>query len=189
ATAEAIAWMKSLPLFLELEGFRFVHACWDEDVISQLQRTTLDGRLSGDQFLEAAKKGAPLYDLVETTTKGPETELPAGYGFRDKGGQLRREIRLQWWNDDARTWRDAAISVPDPAELPEGDLPADVTRSIYSKDADPVFFGHYWLSGEPEQQSPNALCLDYSAGKDGPLVAYRVSEPGEQIDLGKLMID
>ncbi|MDU8912470.1 metallophosphoesterase, partial [Aestuariicoccus sp. MJ-SS9] len=25
ATAEAIAWMKSLPLFLELEGFRFVH--------------------------------------------------------------------------------------------------------------------------------------------------------------------
>jgi len=50
STAEVITWMKSLPLFLEMDGFRFVHACWDEDVISKLRDVTVDGRLSDDQF-------------------------------------------------------------------------------------------------------------------------------------------
>ena len=37
----------------------------------------------------------------------------------------------------------------------------------------PVFIGHYWMSGKPELQSPKVACVDYSAAKDGPLVAYR----------------
>jgi hypothetical protein len=39
--------------------------------------------------------------------------------------------------------------------------------------AKPVFFGHYWMTGQPSPQSPTAVCVDYSAGKGGPLVAYR----------------
>ncbi|MBS8225751.1 metallophosphoesterase [Vannielia litorea] len=188
ATADVIAWMKSLPLFLEMDGFRFVHACWDEEVISQLREATVDGRLSDAQLIEAGKKGEPLHGFVETTTKGPETELPEGYSFRDKGNHERTEVRLKWWNGDAKTWRDIAISVPDLTQLPAEALPSRVSRSVYSKDADPVFFGHYWLTGEPEQQSQNALCLDYSAGKDGPLVAYCIAAPGEAIDLKNLVI-
>ncbi|MGG7643915.1 metallophosphoesterase [Rhodovulum sp. YNF3179] len=188
-TSEAINWMKSLPLFLESYGFRFVHACWDEDVVSRLAKVTINGRLSDDQFIEAGKIGEALHGLVETTTKGPESELPEGYSFVDEGGNLRREVRLQWWNGDARTWRDMALSVPDPTELPNLDLPAHIRPSVYAEDAHPVFFGHYWLSGEPEQQSRNALCLDYSAGKDGPLVAYRTSELGERIDLANIVVD
>jgi hypothetical protein len=42
----------------------------------------------------------------------------------------------------------------------------------------PVFIGHYWMSGRPELQSPKVACVDYSAAKDGPLVAYRWN--GEQ---------
>jgi hypothetical protein len=42
------------------------------------------------------------------------------------------------------------------------------------RDAKPVFFGHYWLPGPPELELPNALCLDFSAGKDGPLAARDV---------------
>ena len=40
-------------------------------------------------------------------------------------------------------------------------------------DGAPVFIGHYWMTGEPELQSPKVACLDWSAAKDGPLVAYR----------------
>ena len=40
-------------------------------------------------------------------------------------------------------------------------------------DGPPVFIGHYWMSGKPELQSPKVACVDYSAAKDGPLVAYR----------------
>ena len=37
----------------------------------------------------------------------------------------------------------------------------------------PVAFGHYWLKGSPTRQSELAACVDYSAGKGDPLVAYR----------------
>jgi hypothetical protein len=33
--------------------------------------------------------------------------------------------------------------------------------------------GHYWMQGEPVLQSSKIACVDYSAGKGGPLVAYR----------------
>jgi len=36
-----------------------------------------------------------------------------------------------------------------------------------------VFFGHYWMTGQPVQQSSTAACVDYSAAKEGPLAAYR----------------
>lgn len=39
--------------------------------------------------------------------------------------------------------------------------------------AKPVFFGHYWMTGSPRPQSSTAACVDYSAGKGGPLMAYR----------------
>ncbi len=38
--------------------------------------------------------------------------------------------------------------------------------------AKPVFFGHYWLTGNLSLQSGRCACVDYSAGKGGPLVAY-----------------
>jgi hypothetical protein len=61
------------------------------------------------------------------------------------------------------------MSVPDPGELPVTAPPAEVQKAIYPENAKPVFFGHYWLTGAPVLQAPNALCLDYSAGMDGPL--------------------
>ena len=47
-------------------------------------------------------------------------------------------------------------------------------RFSYS-DRKPVFFGQYWLSGEPRVECSVAVCLDYSIAKDGALVAYRWS--------------
>jgi hypothetical protein len=37
----------------------------------------------------------------------------------------------------------------------------------------PVVFGHYWFTGPPKVISPQFACVDYSAARDGPLVAYR----------------
>jgi hypothetical protein len=45
-------------------------------------------------------------------------------------------------------------------------------RSPYDN-AKPVFFGHYWMTGQPVLQSGSAACVDYSAAKEGPLVAYQ----------------
>jgi hypothetical protein len=37
----------------------------------------------------------------------------------------------------------------------------------------PVFVGHYWMTGAPALQTAKVACVDWSAAKDGPLVAYR----------------
>ena len=51
-------------------------------------------------------------------------------------------------------------------------------HSAYQSDAPPVFFGHYWNRGEPSPEAPNAVCLDYSAGRGEHLVAYRWNGDG-----------
>lgn len=173
-THEALAWMRSLPLFLEAEGFRAVHACWVDPTIDRVRALTKDGVLSVEQLIHAADPADELFHLAEEITKGPEHKLPDGFAFRDKDGTHRDHVRLQWWNAGARTWRDIAISVPDPDDLPDAPLPGSLMAQTYPVHERPVFFGHYWLSGDPVLQAPNALCLEYSAGKDGPLVTYEL---------------
>ena len=185
-TLEYITWMRSLPLFLELDGFRVVHACWDEDVIADLGKLAKDGCLTEEQFLEAADKNKKLFELVETTTKGPEAKLPKDYFITDKGGHRREEVRLQWWNNSASTWRDIAISVPNPAELPEGPFPPGILQNVYLPEAKPVFFGHYQLPGKPVLQGNNTLCLDYSAEEDGSLITYSIEAGAKSLEIDKL---
>jgi hypothetical protein len=82
---------------------------------------------------------------------------------------------VNWWHPDPRSWRDLAMSIQSDTPLPEGPLPEEIASLSY-QDGKPVFFGHYWLPGEPKLQATNALRLDFSAGKDGPLVAYRMEQ-------------
>lgn len=179
-TAEVLSWMRGLPLFLETDDFRAVHACWVDRTIDRLRAHTADGVLSEAQLIAAADPANALFHIAENIMKGPERPLPEGFSFRDKDGTRRDHVRVQWWNARARTWRDIAISVPDLNDLPDAALPGTLLAQAYPAHERPVFFGHYWLSGDPVLQAPNALCLDYSAGKDGPLVTYEL-HPGERI--------
>lgn len=179
-TREALSWMRSLPLFLETEGFRAVHACWIDSSINRLRAIAANGVLSEEQLIRAADPADEFFHLAEEITKGPEHRLPDGFAFRDKDGTQRDHVRLQWWNAGAGTWRDIAISVPVPDDLPDAPLPRTLMAQTYPANERPVFFGHYWLSGDPVLQGPNALCLDYSAGRDGPLVSYEL-HPGETL--------
>lgn len=56
--------------------------------------------------------------------------------------------------------------------MPDIPLPADPRLAPYEGPL-PVLFGHYWFSGKPETMAGKFACVDYSAGRDGPLVAYR----------------
>ncbi len=126
-----------------------------------------------EDFLhEAYVEQSPEWKAMEGLTKGLEIRLPAGHSFVDHGGVERREVRTKWWHEAPRSYRDVAIVgdgqdhlVPD-HPLPEGYAGAPV-------DGSPVFIGHYWMTCTPRLQSPKVACVDYSAAKDGPLVAYR----------------
>jgi hypothetical protein len=177
-TCEVMAWLQTVPLLIETDRFRAVHAAWAEPTVAALRGHLPDLRLDEAALLRSADKADPLYRLVEEVAKGPETSLPEGVSFLDKDGTERTEVRLRWWRGGAFSWREVAMSVPDPDVLPYGPLPDHVRSHTYPQTARPVFFGHYWLTGAPQLQAPNALCLDYSAGKGGPLVTYAY-EPGE----------
>ena len=187
-TSEAISWMQSLPLFMEFEALRVVHACWNDAVIDELVKVTKGGRLTDEQFLSVADQSSDLFSVVETVTKGPEVKLPEGYIIYDKEGNARSEVRVQWWKGSASTWKEIAISVPNPDQLPDGNLPVSVKQTVYPKKSKPVFFGHYWLSGQPVLQAQNALCLDYSAGRDGPLVSYQFDPTSTLLSLDNLTV-
>ncbi len=187
ATRDTIAWMRSLPLVLETDHIRAVHACWDAKTIADLRAVAPDGVLSEPQLAQASRKTDPLHVVAEVTTKGPEADLPCGSSFKDKDGNERSEVRIQWWKSGTNSWAELAMSVLDPGELPVTKPPAKVQDITYPAEAKPVFFGHYWLTGAPELQAHNALCLDYSAGTDGPLVAYRLEDPTAPLSLARIV--
>ena len=187
-TSEVLDWMHQLPLFLESEAFRAVHAAWIQSDIDRLRTHSQSGVLNEEQLIRAARKTDEIHSLVETLVKGPEQRLPAGYEFTDKGGHVRRDIRVKWWNTEAESWRDVAMSVPDIEELPDFPLPASFARYGYPSEERPVFFGHYWMSGAPQPQSRNALCLDYSAGTIGPLVTYTFPKGSRDVTVSNIQV-
>ena len=174
---ELIEWFRSLPLWLELDGLRVVHACWDGELMTYLAKRfpSLNRYLDDDLLVPASRKGTMEFRAVETLLKGKEIKLPRGHRFHDKDGNPRHEIRVKWWDAEADTFRRAFMG-PDSAlsHIPED--PIDVEHLIrYSSSEPPVFLGHYWLEGEPRLLAPNVACLDYSvaAKKGGRLVTYR----------------
>jgi len=187
------AWFMSLPLILELEGLRVVHACWHQPSVDRV-RALLGGATFRDEadLIEAHADGdgggpRSLARCVETLLKGPELSLEK-YGmpkFVDKGNIARNEARVKWWRSGARTLADLAVFQKD-AETDSG-LPYPDCSSIVADDEDctysyngeiPVIYGHYWREGEPEHLedwTPTTACVDFSVGKGGTLVAYRWS--------------
>ena len=177
---EHIEWFRTLPLYLDLEGLRVVHACWHEPSLEVLDEA-LDraGRVQPGAWASLARKGTPNYEAAETVIKGLEIPLPSGAVFYDKDDNLRRDIRTRWWLQGQLTYRNLAM-VPEKAieAIPHDPVPEDVLPG-YEGDK-PLFVGHYWLTGDPTPLSPHIACLDYSiagghteSGVPGKLVGYR----------------
>jgi hypothetical protein len=170
---EITDWFKTLPLWLDLGGIRVVHACWHQASMDQLRPLVgQNSTMTDELILLGSRKSHWAYQAVETICKGPEVELPDRFSFRDKEGKVRTEVRVRWWQEDLSTYRKAAIGPPGEMKLiPDLPMPAEWVGHPYS--GVPVLFGHYWFTGTPEVISPRFACLDYSAARDGPLVAYR----------------
>lgn len=133
-------WFKAIPLWLDLDSIRVVHACWHQ-----------------------------LYTAVEILLKGPEISLPP-YGtskFKDTDGTARAKARIRWWDRDATTLREIAEIPPhakneDDQPCPSlGDIEVDekALSYIYTNEV-PVFFGHSWHRDKPQ---PKRDWTDYCA--------------------------
>lgn len=157
---ELLAVLASLPLALEREDVRVVHAAWDDASITALHAST--GAATALHEHEARITSALVPDLdeidrnlaiqnlnpVRVLTSGPEGRAAAPYFA---GGKMRGESRERWWN----TYTASPV----------------------------VVFGHYWRIPALELQKDdglfagtqlhamlgrnNAICIDYSVGSRG----------------------
>lgn len=185
---ETIEWFKTLPLWLDLDGLRVVHACWDKAYIKRIaEEYGSEARLTDELLHHSSVHGAWQYKAIETLLKGKEIELPDGASFFDKDGNRRHEIRVRWWGRGA-TYKDVYMG-PESAltHIPDDPILGDHLVE-YGHEEKPVFLGHYWMEGKPTPLADNIACLDYSVAKlGGKLVAYRW-DGEQQIDPAKYVI-
>ncbi|WP_172118308.1 metallophosphoesterase [Halomonas hibernica] len=173
---DTLAWFKTLPLFLEIDGIRVVHACWDDRLIEQLKQRLPDGRMDTRFLIESTDPGTQAYRIIDRLTRGANIPLPGGIAIHSGDGYTRQSFRAHFWAANPTRWGDVVFQ---PDHLP-GDLETRLLTenerqrlSYYGPEQPPLFIGHYWCEGIPALPAPNIACLDYSAVKYGRLVAYR----------------
>lgn len=172
--ADVIGWFKTLPLWLELDGLRLVHACWDKSWMQRIKQNYEGNTLTDVLLNKSCDKDSWEYDAIETLLKGKEIPLVSGSSFMDKDGNERNHIRIRWWDKTATNYKKAFMG-PESAVTHIPDDEIDVEHLVeYSHSEPPVFLGHYWLEGKPQVLAENISCVDYSVAKaNGKLTAYR----------------
>lgn len=182
-----LEWFRYIPLFLETEGFRVVHACWDQASVDFLRSTNMrdkNGRLTDKFLVEGVLKGTEVFEVVEILLKGKEILLPEDHpGLYDKDNNLRKKVRLKWWltgkhRENVNTYDQVTrIDEKELAKLSGIEIPGDILKDILQEhdleESIPIFIGHYWFTGTPRSLTKNIACLDYSVAREGHLVSYR----------------
>jgi len=171
-------WFKTLPLYIESEAFRVVHASWDRRLIQRLRDEYHTDKITYDLLIESVQPGSFGFRLMEHLTRGSHIRLPEGIEIHGGDGFTRRTFRTHFWAENPQTYGDV-IFQPDnlPGSLEDRELSEQEKSDLlhYSRDERPLFIGHYWCEGVPALVTPNIACLDYSAVKYGKLACYRYS--------------
>lgn len=169
----AIEWFKTLPVVLELDGLRVVHAAWQTADVALIQNSLEANGMFTAEFLLRSEADPALQNAIENVLKGPEIKLPVGQFIFDKANHQRDTMRIKWYESGTgRTYRQHHLGSD---EVPDVSISSHelTTFEPYASDAVPVFMGHYWLRGTPVPLAANVVCTDYSVAKGGKLVAYR----------------
>ena len=177
---EYLQWFKTLPLFIETNGIRVIHASWDFDAIKYIKHTLPNHTLNNNFLLKSKIEGTIEHNAVEHLLKGKEISLPENKFYIDKDGHQRNKIRIKWWiKIHEYTYKELIVNRPQ--NIPDMKIPNEELQNHipYLQNNMPVFFGHYWSTGTPKLQKNNVCCVDYSIAKNEKLVAYRWN--GEQI--------
>ncbi|WP_029652221.1 metallophosphoesterase [Marinobacter daepoensis] len=179
---EFLEWFYTIPLFIEEENFRVVHACWDQTLISQF-RENHGGACIDEDFLHASAAIESFAgQVMDTLLRGTDLRLPDGMSITGRDGYVRQFFRTKFWADQPDTYADVVFQPdPLPTEVAGMGLTDDERKQLitYPLEAPPVFVGHYWMDGAPAPLKHNVACIDYSAVKYGKLVAYRFD--GEKV--------
>lgn len=172
-------WFMELPLYLESERFRVVHACWDKYLMAQFRPQLNDGRLTPELLRQSAFEDSFEGMALNRILRGTDMPLPNGLTLTSEEGFVRTVFRTKFWEEHPKTYGDVVFQ---PDGLPEhaARVPLEEHQRrrlfLYGAEEPILFVGHYWCSGRPGPLKPNLACLDYSAVRGGKLVAYRLDQ-------------
>lgn len=174
-----LKWFHEIPLFIEKEKFRVVHACWDSKAISRFKEISSNHCISEDLLHASTESDSFSGAVIDKLTRGTALELPNGETILGKDGLARHMFRTKFWSDKPQTYNDVVFQPdPLPSDMAHRPLSAIEKQKLlhYPSSELPVFVGHYWMSSTPSPITDNIACLDYSAVKYGKLVAYRMDD-------------
>ncbi len=170
-------WFKTLPLFLELDGIRVVHACWMDNNIEVIRSLSETGKIKNKVFKEIYKKqNSKLGKNIWQTTKGLILALPKDLRVKNNKGINVQRFRVKWWESAAgKTFQE--ISFDNSGLLPKYTVPSQIIPEYvpYPDDAPLVFIGHYCKPNGPYILKPNVCCVDSCVAGSKVLTAYRWS--------------
>ena len=172
-----LGWFHELPLLLDGERFRVVHACWDNQLIAQLRGQFHDARIDRAFVQASASHGSFAHQVFDRLLRGLNMRLPDGLAMTGDDGLTRSFFRSKFWEESPQTYGDIVFQ-PDalPEQVAGQPLSASEKANLlhYPLEEPLLFVGHYWRRGEPAPLRPNLACLDYSAVNQGKLTAYRL---------------
>jgi len=181
---DSMEWFRTLPLWLDLDGLRVVHACWDADCIASLTGK-VPGRIDDAFLAEACLAEGVFHWPVQITLKGKEVTLPGKAKYFDKRGKEREEMRVRWYESAGTHTYDsyALASEKIGCNQPLEEAVIQEARP-YPPNDKPVFVGHYGLEGDRVSGllAKNVACVDWVPPGDG-LCGYRwEGEPELRLD-------
>lgn len=168
-------WLRTLPLFLEFDGLRIIHAYWSDANIEVIKEQLPAGKIPRQVFrnLVLEPKSA-LSQAILQSTRGIYMILPPDLKIYDHRNRFHRFFRVKWWQSPkGLTFSD--WSFESKFHLPHYTIPPEIYPEfeIYPDDAPPVFFGHYCRGKGPHVITPNICCVDACVTSRQTLAAYR----------------
>src|SRR5690606_27320063 len=101
-----VNWFYELPLFIDAERFRVVHACWDSSLIGPLLGLHGNGCIDKHLVQASAVPGSFAGAVFDRLLRGSDMRLPHGMTFTGGDGLTRAFFRTKFWEDDPQTYGD-----------------------------------------------------------------------------------
>ena len=166
-----LPWLRTLPLFLDFETLRMVHAAWHFSSIELL----LGKSAEEDSFIvETLDKKSPYKQAVSRILSGIKIRIPEELNLIDRFGIRRPKGRLKWWKDlRGKPDNECFISPMTPEICDRGPSDQELSElELYPKTEKPVFIGHYCLPPHISKISGQVICLDGCVTSDKTLWGY-----------------
>lgn len=169
-----IKWLRTLPIHLDFGDFRIVHAYWNDEYVSLINRYRIEGRFKKSTLKLMVDPDHPLFTAINQSTKGIEFNLPDDLIIKDNTNTRRSNFRIKWWeSSENKTFYE--ISYGNKFRLPDYTIPKQLLFPFkqYKSDEPMVFFGHYCMDKNNMIPQSNICCVDSCIASGGLLAAYR----------------